>query len=689
MRNTRRLLRHLPWAALICGISGCGATAGSGSTLYADVASVADGISATGVSAVGVVYGPGAVPLEGVTAHVGSVTTQSDANGQFNLTLGNVTSAVVILEKSGYSPAYRLIEPKGGKVVTVSAVLVPSASAGTVTPQSGGTVTIGSGVTITFPAGALVTAEGLSPSEPAQITATWLSPTDAVALAPFLLQAYDGATLTPLISYGMVELTATVLGQPLQLKSGTTAQWKAPAQASDPDSTGLFYGNPLTGLWELQGAAAKVGSEWVAQLPHLSWWNLDGFYKVPTDQQACVTFRAVGANGSGIAGVEIRSKWGNNYTIAGGTDVSGSLCHAKFPGDVSLDVQWKAAMMAGATSLVGGSLTVTPSAYGALCGTSECQVVTIPIQCTSNSHCGPKSTCNAGLCSGSSSGTDAGSTDSDSSADVPGDKPCVPVCKANQCSDDGCGKPCASCPSGQACNGVSQQCEACTADCTGQTCGSDGCTGNCGMCAAGTSCDGQKCLSACSFCPSGACNSFGFESGLPGWDTSGDVVVVEQMGPATAPEGKKMLRLSTGLAYAAPSWAQKAMCASKGVSKVSFQWRMFSEEFDEYCGSSYQDYFVVWLLKGDGTKTELGRWTIDQMCPKGQHACATCGDKSVGITKTDVTFDKGDVWATPWLSTTLPLPSGAESATLVWEVSDVGDSAYDTVVLVDGIVLAP
>ena len=196
-------------------------------------------------------------------------------------------------------------------------------------------------------------------------------------------------------------------------------------------------------------------------------------------------------------------------------------------------------------------------------------------------------------------------------------------------------------------------------------------------------------MTACVFCPGGKdCNAFGFEDGDKGWDTKGDVSVVEQMGSAQPAEGNKMVRLSTGLAYAAPSWAQKALCASNGVKNLTFNWRMYSEEFEEYCGSTYQDYFVVSILNADGTKQELARWTIDDICPAGANSCTKCGAKSPGITKTDLKFDHGDVWGTAWQTTTLPLPGNAASATLVWEVNDVGDSSYDTVVLLDGIVLS-
>ena len=678
----------LSWATAACGSSKGGGAGGTVTDAGGD--GLADTtVQPVGASVWGVVYAPGAVPLAGVNVHLGTTAATSDAGGKFTLDMGTVATAVVVFEKTGYAPAYRQVASKGGHLVTVSAVMTPTTTSGTVNGASGGVVQITTGVTLNFPANALATADG----EPAQgtvdVVTTWLPPDQAIDNAPFLLQAMDGTDLTPLITYGMIEISANAQGQPLQIVSGKTVQLKLPALDVDPDSAGLFFGNPTTGSWELQGAAAKVGGQWVAELPHLSWWNVDGFYKVPNDKKACVTFRARLNNGNPVAGVEVKSAWGpsNNYTIAGGTDPNGLLCNDSFPGGTTLTINWKAALNTGATEVLSGSFSVTPSAYGAKCGASDCERVDIPIQCFKDAHCGSGQSCVAGLCTGGD--TDAINGGDSTSSDVPEDKPCTPVCQPNQCSDDGCGKPCMSCPSGQACNGNTQLCETCTADCSGQTCGSDGCNGSCGTCQAGLSCNGQNCVGACTFCPGGKdCNTFGFEDGDKGWDMKGDVTVVEQMGPAMPAEGKKMLRLSTGLAYAAPSWAQKALCASKGVKNLTFQWRMYSEEFEEYCGSTYQDYFVVSVLQADGTKLELARWTIDDVCPQGVNNCTKCGSKSPGITKTDLKFDHGDVWGTTWQTTTVALPANSESATLVWEVNDVGDSSYDTVVLLDGIVLS-
>lgn len=698
MLQLRLVRASWPLAVLVALLSGCILSTekiGVGDIVVDADASVTP---TGGLTVLGVVYGPGSAPLAGVQARSGSVTATTDATGQFSLALGKVESAVVILSKDGYAPAYRAVQAKGGSLATVSAALQPTTVTSSVVPAQGGTVEVATGVKLVFPAGALVDSQGAVPTQAVPVAVTWLPPEKALEHPPFLLQAMDGNELTPLVTYGMIEITAGTAAQPLQVKAGQSVQLQAPAAVGDPESVGLFYGDPAKGMWVLEGAVANLGGVWTAQLPHLSWWNIDGFLKVPVAERTCVTFRARSKDGKPLAGVEIKSAWGpnNKYTIAGGTDQGGLLCADKFPGGSTLTIQWRSYMNVSSTAMATGFLQVTPYAYGALCGTVECQIVDIPIECSKNSHCGSGATCTQGICSGGSggdvsSGDTGGSGDGSGGDTVPADvidKPCTPVCKPNQCSDDGCGKPCGACPTGQACNGASQLCETCVPDCDGQVCGSNGCGGSCGVCKAGTSCDGAACVGACTFCPGGGCAFYGFEEGLPGWDIKGDVEVVAQMGPATPPQGSKMLRLSTGLSTAETSWAQKALCAPTGVTKLTFTWRLFSEEFEEYCGSSYQDTFTVALLKPDGSKQVLTTWKIDELCPKGAHNCQTCGTKSAGLTKTDLKFDKGDVWATPWQTAAVALPAGSESGTLLFEVGDVGDSAYDTVVLVDGVTLA-
>ena len=247
-------------------------------------------------------------------------------------------------------------------------------------------------------------------------------------------------------------------------------------------------------------------------------------------------------------------------------------------------------------------------------------------------------------------------------------EPCVPECVAEQCSEDGCGAPCSECPVGQSC-GADGACGACVGDCTGKVCGDDGCIGSCGICPPGTACvNGLSCAGACALCPGGGCDAFGFEQGLGGWDISGDTKVVSSFGAATPPEGALMLRLSTGLEYAAPSYAQRSLCASQGVDTLTFAWRFLSEEIPKWCWSLYQDYFLVRIII-DGTSHELMVVEIDDMC----------GEATEGL------FD--GMAATAWKTAILDLPAGADAGTLVFEVADIGDSILDTVVLIDQVTL--
>lgn len=267
--------------------------------------------------------------------------------------------------------------------------------------------------------------------------------------------------------------------------------------------------------------------------------------------------------------------------------------------------------------------------------------------------------------------------------------PCVPQCAPGQCSDNGCGVPCGECGPGEVC-GDSNTCEPCQPNCTGKVCGSDGCNGSCGICDAGTECspEGDKCISPCPGCADGLCQVLDFENGLTGWDIDGDVTVIPQLGITLAPEGMSMLRLSTGLSYAAPSYAQKSICLEQTPQTVTFMWRYYSEEFQEYCGSQFQDIFSVTFVV-DGVETELYNVKVDDLCSTTSGTCGSqpgkCGSKFVGLEKSDIHFDQGEAWATPWQTTTLTLPPGAEAGTIIFEVTDVGDSIYDTVVILDNV----
>jgi hypothetical protein len=258
-----------------------------------------------------------------------------------------------------------------------------------------------------------------------------------------------------------------------------------------------------------------------------------------------------------------------------------------------------------------------------------------------------------------------------------------PTVQANVCGyPSNCGVPCGGCSPGTS-KCVGSKCEACKPNCPPGACGSDGCSGFCPACSGGSSCSGNKCVAACDLCMVGNCDFFDFNSDLSGWDLSGDATLVTSLGTSIPPDGGKMLRLSTGLgATTEASTARKALCIPMGATHVRLIWRFYSEELKEFCGSQYQDEFLAKLVVGGKTLTLLDM-RVDDLCEGGK--------QFIGLTKSDVGFDQGDVWYTPWHETVVAinLPPGSSDAVLSLVVQDAGDGIYDTVVLMDDIQFLP
>ena len=169
----------------------------------------------------------------------------------------------------------------------------------------------------------------------------------------------------------------------------------------------------------------------------------------------------------------------------------------------------------------------------------------------------------------------------------------------------------------------------------------------------------------------------GFEKGnLAGWNTSGDGRIITQLGPLRPQEGNFMGIISTGLGYSKASGSiSQSFCIPTGKTILSFKYNFISEEFMEWCGSIYQDYFKATLI----TPTEdltIVFYHIDDLCDTVTH---------VGIA-----FDKGDVYMTGWRQASIDVSAYAgtgEGVTLTLSCGDIGDSNWDTAILIDDIKL--
>jgi hypothetical protein len=132
-----------------------------------------------------------------------------------------------------------------------------------------------------------------------------------------------------------------------------------------------------------------------------------------------------------------------------------------------------------------------------------------------------------------------------------------------------------------------------------------------------------------------------------------------------------MALVSTGLGLTkAVGSFEQSLCLPSlppGASNLtlSFDWNFFSEEFLEYCGSQFQDSFEVTF----GDTTLLSR-AVDDLCDS--------------VFPDEVDFDQGDVHTTGWLPQTVDMtPFAGTTGVLKFGAEDVGDSIFDTVILVD------
>ncbi len=344
----------------------------------------------------------------------------------------------------------------------------------------------------------------------------------------------------------------------------------------------------------------------------------------------------------------------------------------------------------------------TPDCAGKTCGPNGCGGTCGT--CSVGQTCGGVGTCVACVpdcvgktCGDNGCGGTCGACDATQGCTPAGTcaAKCVPACAGKSCGDNGCGGSCGKCIAGSTCSGAGV-CEVCTPVCLPGNCGDNGCFGSCEQCGVGEGCDvTESCVDACSFCGEGGCKAFGFEGGAPlvGWSMEGDVGVIGSFGVTAAPEGTAMLRLSTGLTVPIDNRAARGMCAD-GATTLTFKWRFYSEEFREYCGSGFNDAFVVKLRTSAGVQTLFARRVNDLCLEKGAQGSDEnpVGAHYVGLTESEVDLDQGeggDVWVTPWSTATVTLPAGAESGTLVFEVNDESDTSYDTLVLIDQITLTP
>jgi len=185
-----------------------------------------------------------------------------------------------------------------------------------------------------------------------------------------------------------------------------------------------------------------------------------------------------------------------------------------------------------------------------------------------------------------------------------------------------------------------------------------------------------------------------FEFGkIDGWTKEGDGRVISKLVTQSPTGGSYMGIISTGLGFTTSTGKIfQSFRVENTQSTLTIKWNFLSEEFLEFINSSFQDFFKVVIKKKDGTEVVLLDKSIDVIANEfgAQKFTGAEGEvpqpgNLIGVSPS-IVFDRGDVYMTGWQTTTFDIsPYRDAIITLILLAGDVGDSIYDTAILLDDI----
>lgn len=177
-----------------------------------------------------------------------------------------------------------------------------------------------------------------------------------------------------------------------------------------------------------------------------------------------------------------------------------------------------------------------------------------------------------------------------------------------------------------------------------------------------------------------------FEFGkLDGWTKAGDGRVISRLGFLNPTQGNFMGIISTGLGFTeATGSIFQSFRVRDNQSTLTVKWNFLSEEFLEFINSQFQDYFRIIIRKADGTEDVLLSKTIDELA--ADFGATPENPGNLILVSPDIVFDIGDVYMTNWQTSSFNIVQyRGQRITIIFEAGDVGDSIYDTAILLDEI----
>lgn len=222
-------------------------------------------------------------PISNAAVQIGSATTQTNSKGIFVISNASVKEkfAHVKVSKTGFINGSRVLVPTSGDN-RINIMLIPNTATATVNSGVNSEVNLPNGTKVKFD-GAFKDANGNAYSGSVQVGLYHLKPSNTYLseiMPGSLLASNASGDARVLETFGMlhVELTGSS-GQKLNIATGHNAEISVeiePTQASAaPSSIPLWSFDETAGIWKEEGVANKVGTKYVGNVSHFSWWNYD------------------------------------------------------------------------------------------------------------------------------------------------------------------------------------------------------------------------------------------------------------------------------------------------------------------------------------------------------------------------------------------------------------------------------
>jgi hypothetical protein len=223
--------------------------------------------------------------VEGALVNAGDASATTDKNGVFRLESVRLAAmhAMVKVSKAGFFEISRpyIVEDEALQTITIQ--LLTKTYITTFSANQGGGVNVPGGPKLSFPANAIVDEDGNAFSGNVNVYARYLDPSDP-KLGLFLpgdMTAENASNEEVfLATYGMlgVEIQSNN-GQKLKIATGQELELRMPILASQlasaPSTIPLWHYDLEEGHWKEEGAAQKIGNEYVGKVSHFSFWNCD------------------------------------------------------------------------------------------------------------------------------------------------------------------------------------------------------------------------------------------------------------------------------------------------------------------------------------------------------------------------------------------------------------------------------